>query len=387
MILQLVFWICVAALFQSYILYPWLLKLLSRNKKENSLAYEAGDDLPFVSIIMSVHNEEKIITEKIRSLYYTLYPINKFEVLIGSDNSTDGTNHICKVYSENYEHLRFFPFSERQGKPAVINRLVDEAKGEILVLTDAQVIFEIKTISELIRHFRNPEIDIVGGNILNEKTNPVGISIQEKAFMNREIQMKYREGLIWGQTMGIYGAIYAIRKSSFTKVPFKYSVDDFFITMNVLQKKGKVIVNLAATSLENVPNELSTEFRRKVRISAGNFQNLWHFFGCLWPPYSSLSFIFASHKVIRWIGPFLLIVIFGVNAALINHSVFYLLTFIFQLLLGLLPLIDFILRKINIHIIILRFTTHFYAMNFALLVGFIKHIRGIKTNIWEPTRR
>ena len=387
MILEIVFWLSVALIFHSYLLYPWVLKLLSRNKKENTLVYEPGSNLPFVSIIMSVHNEEMVITEKIRSIYYTLYPPNKFEVLVGSDNSNDSTNLICKVYSGNYEHFHFFPFTERQGKPAIINRLVEKARGDILILTDAKVFFQINTIPELIKHFKNPQIDIVGGNILNEKTNPVGISIQEKAFMNREIRMKYMEGLIWGKTMGIYGAIYAIRKEAFTKVPSHFSVDDFFITMNVLREKRKAILNLSATSLENVPDDLSTEFRRKVRISAGNFQNLRYFISCLWPPYSALSFVFASHKVIRWLGPFLLILIFVCNAILALSSEFYCILFLFQVFLSILPIIDFILRKINLHIIILRFVTHFYAMNFALLVGFFKSITGMKTNIWQPTRR
>jgi len=195
------------------------------------------------------------------------------------------------------------------------------------------------------------------------------------------------EGIIWGMSMGIYGAIYAIRKSAMAMVPSGFSVDDFFITMNVLKKKRKVILNLSAVSIENVPDDINTEFRRKVRISSGNFQNLSHFISCLWPPYSPLSFVFISHKVIRWIGPFLLILLFVLNAVLALTSEFYFILFLFQVFVGILPLFDFILRKINQHIIILRFATHFYAMNFALLVGFFKFITGTKTNIWQPTRR
>jgi cellulose synthase/poly-beta-1,6-N-acetylglucosamine synthase-like glycosyltransferase len=387
MIAEILFWLSVALIFHSYVLYPLVLNLLARNRKENMLVYGSDSELPFVSVIMSVHNEEKVIADKIRSLYYTLYPPDKFEVLVGSDNSTDLTNHICQVYTENYGHFRFFPFQERQGKPAVVNKLVEEAKGEILILTDAQVFFQINTIPELVKHFKNQEIDIVGGNLINEKTNPVGISVQEKAFMSREIRMKYMEGLIWGKTMGIYGAIYAIRRSAFTKVPPGFSVDDFFITMNVLKNKKKAIMNLAASSIENVPDKLTAEFRRKVRISTGNFQNLRHFFSCLWPPFTPLAFAFASHKVIRWTGPFLLILAFIANLFLASGSVFYKSLFISQLLLILLPLVDMILRKFNLHIVILRFVTHFYAMNIAILVGFIKHVTGRKTNIWQPTRR
>ena len=140
-------------------LYPLILKFLSRNKKPNSEVYTPEDDLPMVSVIMSVHNEEMVIVEKIRSIYYTLYPQNKFEVLVGSDNSTDGTNRICKVYSGNYNEFRFFEFKKRQGKPAVVNQLVEKAKGEILILTDAKVFFEIDTIYELVKNFKNQKAE------------------------------------------------------------------------------------------------------------------------------------------------------------------------------------------------------------------------------------
>ena len=146
-----------------------------------------------------------------------------------------------------------------------------------LILTDAKVIFALDTIYELVKHFKNNDIGIVGGNILNEKIRKDGISIQEKAFMSREIMMKYQEGLVWANTMGVYGAVYAIRKELMTVIPFTFSVDDFFITMNVIRKKKKVIMELNALTREEVPNEISMEFRRKVRISAGNFQNLCRF--------------------------------------------------------------------------------------------------------------
>ena len=84
--------------------------------------------------------------------------------------------------------------------------------------------------------------------------------------MSREIKMKDLEGKIWGKTMGIYGAVYGIRKSSYHPVPQNFSVDDFFITMKVLEKGKKVIMNTSAISNEDVPNLIKTEFKRKIRI-------------------------------------------------------------------------------------------------------------------------
>src|SRR5690606_16045091 len=100
----------------------------------------------------------------------------------------------------------------------------------------------------------------------------------------------YREGLIWGTMMGAFGGLYSIRKSFFAPVPRNFLVDDFYITMHALAK-GKLAINeLSAVSYEDASNKISEEFRRKVRISAGNFQNLSVYKKLLWPPFTGLAF-------------------------------------------------------------------------------------------------
>ena len=387
MIAEIIFWLSVTAIFHTYVLFPFLLKFLAKGKKENLQIYTPEEDLPLVSVILSVHNESGVILKKLTSIYNTLYPLKKIEVLIGSDASTDKTDLICKIYSENYDSFYFFPFTERKGKPEIVNNLVEFSKGEILIMTDAQAYFDRNTIYEIIKHFRNPAIDIVGGNIINEKVSITGISFQETEYMKREIRMKYLEGLVWGQTMGVYGAIFAIRKEAFMKVPENYTVDDFYLTMQVLQKKRKAILNLKAIVREDVPGDLNIEFKRKIRISAGNFQNMNAFRDCLIPPWSSLAFVFFSHKVLRWTGPLFLLLMFLSNIILAYSSVFFRFLIAIQTILVILPFIDIMLRKLNFHSIILRFVTHFYAMNIALSIGFFKNLTGKKTNIWQPTRR
>jgi cellulose synthase/poly-beta-1,6-N-acetylglucosamine synthase-like glycosyltransferase len=383
----IIFWLSVFAILHSYLLYPLIISLLGRRKGDNTDVYAADDNLPFVSIIMSVHNEGSVISEKLRSIFHTSYPEDKIELLVGSDASTDQTNEKLNVYSNEHEALRFFPFRERRGKPAVINDLRHEAMGEILVLTDAQVMFSRETIFELVKHFRNPEIGLVGANIQNARVDRSGISYQEWSFMSREIKMKYYEGKIWGTMIGAYGACYAIRNEYFCQIPPGYSVDDFYITMKVLERNKNCILDLNAVCTENVPNRLSEEFRRKIRISAGNFQNLCTFFKLVWPPWTGLSFSFISHKVLRWIGPFFLLLTMASSIILSAGSPLYLVLVIIQAALLSSSILDFLLRKIGIHIVFLRFITHFFSMNLALLAGFFKFIKGSETNVWNPTKR
>jgi cellulose synthase/poly-beta-1,6-N-acetylglucosamine synthase-like glycosyltransferase len=387
MIWEIILWVSVVAIIQSYVFYPLIINILSRHKKENDRVFITTDDLPFASIIMAVHNEEEVISEKFQSIYNTGYPDDRFELLVGSDGSSDRTNDILEEFSEGHDSFHYIAFSKRRGKPAVINELREKAKGEILIMTDAQVLFTRDTIFELVKHYRNEQIGLVGANILNTRIDKSGISYQEWSFMSREIRIKYHEGKAWGTMIGAYGACYSIRNKYYTSVPEGYSVDDFYITMKILERKKKCILEMKAIGYENVPNRLSEEFRRKIRIAAGNFQNLKTFYKLLWPPYTGVAFSFFSHKVLRWLGPFFLLFLFVSNIILAFYHPFYRILLIVQGLLIISPFIDFLLRKIGLHIVILRFITHFYSMNLALLAGFLKFIKGTETNVWQPTRR
>ena len=387
MIWEIILWLSVVAILHSYVIYPLIISTLSRFKQENDRVFGPGDELPLVSIIMSVYNEEKGISEKIESLYDTSYPGDKFELLVGSDGSNDSTNDILEECSKAHGSFHFMAFPGRRGKPAVINELREMARGDILVMTDAQVLFTPDTLFELIKHYRNEQIGLVGANIQNTRIDKSGISFQEWSFMSREIKLKYFEGKVWGTMIGAYGACYSMRNDYYSKVPEGYSVDDFYITMKVLEKNKKCILELKAIGYENVPNRLFEEFRRKIRISAGNFQNLKSFYKLLWPPFTGLAFSFFSHKVLRWLGPFFLFMLMASNIILASSGTFYRVLLLIQGVLIISPFIDFLLRKIGLHIVILRFITHFYGMNLALLAGFLKFIKGMETNVWQPTRR
>lgn len=384
MILLLLFWISLLLLCHTYIMYPLLLWFLSRSRKENTHTYQPEEPLPTISIVLSVYNEEAVIEKKIRNIYATTYPAHQMEVIVGSDGSDDGTNVILQDLQKEYHSLKCFIFTTRKGKANVINELVPACANEILIFTDAKVVFTPSTSFELVKHFKNQEIGCVGGNIINK--NQQISQLPEEAYMGLEMRIKYYEGKIWGTTMGVYGACYAMLRDDFMRFPENFSVEDFFITMHILAHKKKCILNKEAVCFENVPPKLKEEFRRKVRISAGNFQNLFYF-KRLVRPFSKVGFCFLSHKAIRWFGPILLIVILLSNLLLIKESIFLCFSFFIQVIFLLIPLFDFFLHVIRRDILILRFISHFYAMNLALLIGLVKYLKGVKTNVWEPTKR
>ncbi|MFN8254263.1 MAG: glycosyltransferase [Bacteroidales bacterium] len=385
--MKILFWFSIAALIHSYFLYPALLLLFAKFYKHNSIVYENEIELPEVTVIMAVRNAEKVIEKKIRSIFESGYIKDKIHFLIGSDASDDNTDSIIHKLEKEFPRIYFYRFNQRLGKIAIVNKLFEKSKSEILILTDVHAFPEKGAILNLVKHFKNQEINVVGGKLRNLRKDRKGIAYEEDSFLKFEFWLKNAEGKIWGTMMGAYGAFYAIRKSVFTKVPDNFIVDDFYISIKAIEKKGRAICEPEAVAYENVPGDINTEFKRKTRISMGNFQNLKALFPVLYKRNMALSLAFFSHKIIRWTGPVLLIIIILSSGTLSRSGYFYHIFFIMMVLTFLAPIIDYFCRKIQIHVLILRFITHFYYMNLALLYGMFKFMKGVKTNVWEPTKR
>ncbi len=384
MIIVIIFWISVLLILHTYLFYPIILQILSANKKANDIIFQ-DQDQPGVSIIIAAFNEEDVIAEKIESVLKSNYPPDKYEIIIGSDASTDRTNEIVEAYASKYDMVKFFDYKERSGKGNVVNALVSNAQFPFLVLTDANVMFDPDTLKHLIKHFKNEKIGLVDTNMINKGLKKEGISYQEKAYISREVTIKHMEGKLWGAMMGPFGGCYAIRKEDYSQVPSNYLVDDFYINMRIFEKKKLAINDLNARVFEDVSNNLKDEFRRKVRIATGNMQNLRTFFHLLF--YKHVGFCFLSHKVLRWFGPFFLILALVSNVLLIPWSDFYKLAFLGQCGLLLIPAFDHLFKKAGIHIPYFRLITHFYAMNLALLIGFFRSFQRITTGTWDRTNR
>jgi cellulose synthase/poly-beta-1,6-N-acetylglucosamine synthase-like glycosyltransferase len=395
-ILAVVCWLCFLGLAHSYLFYPLILIWLGRNKEQNSLIFESEDSWPFVSVLLSVYNEEKVIEEKLDSLLGLEYPQGRLHIYIGSDCSSDRTNEIVDGYARQYPHLHFFPFENRRGKPGVVNELFHQAcqrqpagPQHLLLVTDASVILQPLTLERMARHFKNPAIGMVDSHIIHTGMKQEGISRAENQYISTEARLKELEGRVWGKMIGPFGGCYAIRSNYFSRVPDNYLVDDFYITMRMFEKGGQAINDLDAICYEGVSHEISEEYRRKSRISAGNFQNMATFRHLWWPPFSVLGFAFFSHKVLRWIGPILMIfMLLSVLGLSLYGNLFY--TGLLALLgtvFIILPVLDYLLRKMGVNSMVLRSIRYFILMNAALLEGFIKYLKGIRSNVWEPTKR
>ncbi len=365
------------------------MNLLAKNKQNNSQIFKKND-FPKIAIVIAAFNEEKVIHEKLLSTLKTNYPKEMFQIFVGSDNSTDRTNEIVEEIASTNVNITFINFLERKGKQEVLNTLfkeyIHENDFEYCIMTDANIIFEEDTIYHLVKHFKNKEIGIVCANIKNKNIKEKGISKQEQFYISRENNLKINEGKVFGASIAAFGACYSIKRDLIPRIPANILMEDFFISMHTLKNKYKIITEEEAICYEDLPETISEEFKRKKRISTGNFQNLFYYFSMLYKSRFGISFSFFSHKVIRWIGPFLLIFSY-ISLLFLREIPFYNSLFLLSHILIILALLDYILMLLNINVNLLRFIRYFLAMNLALLIGFFKYMNGVDTNIWQPTKR
>lgn len=371
----------------SYVIFPWLMKNAARKKTFKPNNYSEITEWPEITIVFSVFNEEKVIKRKIESILNSNYPLNKINVLIGSDNSTDATHQLIEEFTSKNSNIKLVKKTARNGKLKIINELVDLTTTQYLIFTDANVFFEPNTLKALVYNLLVKDAKLVCGNILKFSPKNKGISSQEISYMNFENNLKYHESVVYDFCVGVEGGCYAILKNWFVKVPDGFLMDDFFITLDVISKKGKVLFELDALCYEDVNDAPLIEFKRKIRISLGNFRNLNYYKHLLFPITNGFGYAFFSHKVLRWFTPFAIILSFIFVIFLMCYWMVFKWIFLFYSVLFVLPLITIMLEKINLKIPIINSLGHFLLMNFALLIGYFKYKTASHESAWEPPKR
>lgn len=376
-IVWLIFFLSGFSILHTYVFFPFLMKILSRTPQEFT------GEVPSlkVAILMAAYNEEQVIRKKMDSMLNTEYPKALLEIWVGSDCSTDKTDEILKEYAQKYEQVHFVRFDSRTGKPQIINQLQKKVQAEILILTDADTIFHPNTIPELLRPFSSTQVGGVQALFISTAPKNKDVSYQEVAYNNRELMIKKGESRL-GCVIGAYGACYALRNELYVPVPQNFIVDDFFLFMNVLLKGYATVINEKAVCEMEISGDSKIEFQRKIRIGSGNYQNFFYF-RSFWLPVNITSWVYWSHKALRWFTPFFLALLLLSNIYLSLHNEVFMAILIAQLLIYLIGILDYFLGKIFIQLKIFRFIKHFFLMNFALFLGFIKFVKGIPKSSWD----
>ena len=385
-VLETIFIIVLFLMLHTYFLYPISIYLICQLK--GKATHESVEKDSSISILIAAYNEEKVIRERIENLSEAHKEFQYFEVLVGSDNSSDSTNDILIELSKKYEWLKFYNFQVRNGKAGILNKLYQEAKGEILVFTDANTVFQRDALSVLLRGFQDLTVGGVCGRlILNDDRVQINEPLEERRYWRYETQIKQMEGKL-GILIGANGGIFAIKKDLFQEIPVNRPVtDDLFLTLNVLSKGYKFIYERDAIAFEDVGQNVQTEFKRKVRFSATNFQTIAFFKDFLFFRPALVSYAFLSHKVIRWFFPFLAIFLFILTVLIAREKILYQYFLYTQILFFVLAFLGYLMTKLKKKLTIFSIPFFFIMANTAIILGLAKYISNSHSVIWESTKR
>jgi cellulose synthase/poly-beta-1,6-N-acetylglucosamine synthase-like glycosyltransferase len=371
---------CLVLTFHAYLGYPIVLWLLTAWRKAPPDIAKDLDTLPCVTMIIPAFNEAPVIRQKLENCAGLNYPADRLDVIVGSDGSTDGTNDLVSSFAGARVRLSALP--DHQGKAAVLNRCVEQATGEILVFSDANTMYHPDAVRRLVRHFDDPAVGCVSGLLtLVNRTGDAG-GHGEGAYWRFESWIKGMESRA-GFLIGANGAIYAIRRRLFTRLPAGLINDDFFVSMKVLEQGQRVLLEPAAVGVEETAPSLEGEFARHVRDATGHFQVLPYVWRVLSPRRGLAAFGFASHRLARWAVPFVLPVCFVCSAVLIRRWPYALLLAGFGLLFGLAG-IGWLARRRGARIGLLIVPLYFLTLNGAILAGFLRFLRRDLT--WTKVR-
>ena len=367
------FWLSASVLFYIYFGYPLLLWAWARFFPR---PVASSRILPSVSILMSVFNEEKLVAKKMETLLSLEYPKEKLEILVGSDGSTDETAAILKRYEG--KGTRVLPLKGRGGKPRTLNFLARQAKGEILVFTDARQRIDPQAVRCLAENFGDPTVGCVSGELFFENVNgSVGEGVG--FYWRYEKFIRSRESAI-DSVVGATGALYAIRRSLYRPMPEGTILDDVYLPMQAVAQGYRTLLENDARVYDEPSSTPRQEYERKVRTLAGNYQTFRQFSRLLNPFQSRIAVQFISHKLLRVLAPFFLVALFLSDLFLLGSPA-YRLFFILQTVFYGAALLGAVAPRRLKRIFSAPYV--FCLLNVSALVGLYRYLSGRQQVTWE----
>jgi cellulose synthase/poly-beta-1,6-N-acetylglucosamine synthase-like glycosyltransferase len=378
----------------TYLGYPVLIFLLARfiNKSGTDQTSQ-----PPVTLLIAAYNEESVIEGKISNSLAIDYPKDLFQVIIVADGSTDKTCEIVKRYTEIGVNLLYQP--ERCGKMAAINRALPQARGEIVVFSDANNYYPVDAIRTLVRPFADPTVGAAtGAKVIDPGDGSLGAS--EGLYWKYESFVKKQESRL-GSCTSAAGEVLAIRKDLYSPPPDNVINDDFYIAMQIVRQGYRLVYVPEAKSIERVSPSAEDEVARRTRINAGRFQAIAMAKQILPFKQPLLVWQILSHKFLRPLVPFGMIgaLLFNLLAVIFPPAGkgFFLLSKPYSLIFLGLQAMFYALAWLgrnsgergsqNKFVRLLYLPTFLTNSNFAALMGFFRFLRGGQSHLWERIAR
>ncbi len=338
---------------------------------------------PRVSLLISAYNEVAVIKNKLDNALALAYPSGLLEIIVISDASDDGTDEIVRQFTDR--NVRLVRQATRAGKTSALNLAVPLASGEIIVLSDANSMYDKQALLNLVRHFSDPTIGFVSGITKYVSSTARNVAETTSLYTKLEIATKVLESAI-SSCVGADGAIFAIRKQLFT--PLKsYDINDFVIPLSIIQQGYRGIIDRDAFCLEETAKDAAGEFNRQVRITCRTIRAIFNYKSLLNPlQYPFFSFALISHKILKFMLPLFMVAAFSANLILVTSGMEYRLLFLMQSCYYILFGYGFATRKSKGQNRLAGIAYTFGMVALAFLFGWLKYFSGETYTTWGSDR-
>ena len=390
--MKIVFWIALFIVFYTYIGYGILLYIIIRLKRlfvgsPHEAVLPADEELPTMTLMICAYNEEDIVKEKMANTLALDYPKDKFRIMWVTDGSNDHTNELLAAYPE--VDIVFSP--ERRGKTAALKHGLRELKTRYVAFTDANTMINTGALREIARLFSDPTVGCVSGEkrVAARKAGEMA-SEGEGLYWRYESTLKRWDSELYS-AMGAAGELYAIDPQLCREVPDEALLDDFMLSMYVVQAGKRIAYTSDAYAREYGSANIYEESKRKRRIAAGGLQSIWWLRSMLNPLRQPLvTFQYVSHRVLRWsITPVAMVLLLIVNIALVamGAGTFYTVMLILQTLFYLMALAGWLTNRFGYKNKLLYTAYYFMFMNFNVFRGMAYLRSHGKSGAWEKAKR
>jgi biofilm PGA synthesis N-glycosyltransferase PgaC len=331
---------------------------------------------PTVSVCFAVHNGDAHLAQKVLNLQSLDYPANKLQVLAFSDGSTDQTERILEELGATDPRIQILSSQRRLGKPAALNQLLRLATGEVLLLCDVRQVIGRNALKALVLALSDPSVGCVSGRLVLSGETGAGM------YWRYEDLIRSSEGRL-GSMVGVSGSIYAIRRADMPILPSDVLLDDMFVPLSVALAGGKRIVLAEAAEAHDSACDDEREFVRKVRTLAGNYQLIAMMPWLLVPGMNPVWFQMVSHKILRLVCPWALLILFCTSGSLAFHNssapvadALWRTLFFAQCALYVMALLGAGAGRLG------ALARTFVVLNAAAVVGLFRFVRGSQTVTW-----
>ena len=388
--LKVIFWVCLFLVFYTYLGYGILLWILVRLKrlfkgKPQKAQLPPDEELPAVTLMICAYNEQDIVDIKMENTHRITYP--KLHVVWVTDGSNDATNNNLAKYPD----VQVIYSPERRGKTAALNHGLSEVKDELIVMTDANTLLNPESIQEIVRCFMDPQVACVAGEKrVAARHEGQAAAESEGLYWKYESTLKHWDGELYS-AMGAAGELCAIRRSLYEPMPENALLDDFVMSLRMVDKGYKIAYTSDAYAMEYGSADLAEESKRKRRIAAGGLQSIWWLRHMMNPFHQPLvAFQFVSHRVLRWsITPIALFLLIPLNVLLVfmKAGTVYNWLWLLQIIFYVAAFMGYYLEKHGKKNKLLYVPYYFLFMNLNVFRG-MSYLKSHKSSgAWEKAKR